>query len=527
LDSEDSNTLILGRRRLPRLRYFFPLLPFLALVAWGYTSTDHLQRSLQLLDQGDLNSAAGEARLALNSPSTRALACSVLGTIRLKQSRYGESIQFFHQALHLDPRLLGARINLGNAYLLQGKPDKARAMFGSALTLDPSNLNARFNLVKLEAASGRYRASLEAAQPILDNLSHSEEGLLALAQAYLGLHQKASAQALLPKWETLNGVAEQTSLSFASLFAKEELLQEAIEVLEKARAGVPASFDLALALGNCYFTKGDLKQAADSYESALHLKADCVPCMRQVAVIAERQGESDKAVAYLIRAKRLEPDNPEILFEFGKVCLTRNLIEDALPVLQRAVEQQPRNPSYTYVLASAYVAKKDFNTARELLDSLLKERPNDAVLNYAMGAILFLEVDLDNAERYLRKSISSNPNQLAAYYYLGLVVERKGEGEEAVRIFQDLLQAYPSHARTYEALGSILLKERKYTEAQQALEKAILLDSKSIQGHYQLGILLARIGQKEESSKHLETAQKLEAEEKKKTGVEVRILNPY
>src|SRR5437762_1806501 len=58
--------------------------------------SDHVQKSFDLVNQGDLNAAEKEARLALNIPSSRALAWAVLGAIRLKQSQYEESARFLN-----------------------------------------------------------------------------------------------------------------------------------------------------------------------------------------------------------------------------------------------------------------------------------------------------------------------------------------------------------------------------------------------------------------------------------------------
>src|SRR5689334_23113716 len=110
----------------------------------AYALTDHLEKSLELFRQGDLNGAEKEARLALNDPLSRARAWATLGAIRLGQAKYEESEGFLNTALRLDPRLVGARINLGNVCVLRGRADQARNLFKSVLKIDPSNLNARF-----------------------------------------------------------------------------------------------------------------------------------------------------------------------------------------------------------------------------------------------------------------------------------------------------------------------------------------------------------------------------------------------
>jgi tetratricopeptide (TPR) repeat protein len=341
-----------------------------------------------------------------------------------------------------------------------------------------------------------------------------------LARDYAGLKQRESLAALVLDWNSLQEVSAASNTDFSSLLSKSSLDQQALEVLEKAKASGQVSVDLALALANLYFLKGDLSQAFESYEAALSLKPDCVDCLRRLAKIAEQQKDPEKALAYLIKAKRQQPDNPEILFEFGKACLELDLFEDAVPALQKAVRLRPSNDSYAYVLASAHVSKKEYEVAGKIFDGLLQKHPRDPVLNYAMGSLLFLEVKLDHAATYLRKSIELNPDQSAAYYYLGLVAEGKGQNEEVLRRDTE-------YGPAYEALGRILLKEQKYPEAKQALEKAVLLDPTSVKAHYQLGILLGRTGQPDGASKELAIVNELNAAETKRAGMRLRILTAH
>src|SRR5204862_3885226 len=119
-----------------------------------------------------------------------AVAWAMLGTIRLRQKRYDQGAAFLRKALSLNPRLIGARVSLGGAYVLQGKTGQARETFRKVLELDPTNANARLDLAELESRAGNYHASLETAESISAGLRHSPEGLLLLARDYTGLQQK-------------------------------------------------------------------------------------------------------------------------------------------------------------------------------------------------------------------------------------------------------------------------------------------------------------------------------------------------
>jgi len=434
---------------------------------------------------------------------------------------------FLEKALQLDPALIGGRLTLGQALLLQGKKARAREVFQQALRIDPNNADARFSLAQLEAESGNYKASLSVAEPISHLLHNSPSGIYLLTTDYLGLGQGEEARALVASWKGLRAVPPAFSINFASLLLQHKLVQEAVDVLENAKSAGPVSFELVSSLAHAYWVKGDPEKAEENYEHALSFNGNCVVCYMRIAKMAEREGETEKALAFLIKAKRLEPENPDVIFEFGKVCLERNLLRDALPALEKAVQLNPDNDHYMYVLASAYVGKRRSKEALALLDRLVRRNPEDPIMNYAMGSVLYTEgTDLGRAESYLKKSISLQPGQVAAYYYLGMVELGKGDQNQAAQILRELLQRHPDHVPALEQFGTILLKQGNYAEAQKVLEKVLRLDQSSLMGHYQYSLLLARLGNREESAKQMEIAKQLEAE-RKKGRTDLYLLNAH
>ena len=82
-----------------------------------------LQKAALLVQQGRLEEADEQARLALSDQATRAVAYSVLGAIRFQQKRLPESASFLQKAIQPQPRLLGAHLSLAQVYTLQGKSE--------------------------------------------------------------------------------------------------------------------------------------------------------------------------------------------------------------------------------------------------------------------------------------------------------------------------------------------------------------------------------------------------------------------
>lgn len=510
-------------RRRHKLSAVLLLLPSLATA-----QLNHIETAAQLLSQGQVQQAESEARLALDNPATRPLGLALLGTIRLQEGKYAESTSLLTQALALNPRLVGARTTLGNSYLLQGQPDAARKSFREALRLDPGNFNARLDLAKVEASLRNYQQSLVIATPIANQLRDSEEGLLLLATDYGSLGRKEELKALVPAWQRLSTPSDESSIEFGNTLALFGLTAEAQQVLEavETKNATNPSPSIAIQLARSYASLGIFDRAEQDFQRALSTDPACAPCEQGLAQIAERQGDTEKALAHLIAAKRQAPEDPEILFQFGKMCLQRNLADDALPALAKAVQLKPDQDSYVYVLASANVAQGHLPEAASLFGGLLHKHPQDAVLKYALGAVEFLQGNYDEAESSLKQSLKMQPDQVAASYYLALTYDAVGQDAQSVLVFRELLRRHPEHAPSYVKLGSILLSKHRYDQAEPLLERAVSLDPKSVQAHYQLGLLLRRLGKMEESDSHLAESRKLEAERSSQTEIKLRLLLP-
>ena len=503
-------------------------LAFLFLSRAVFAQTNHVEAAVRLLNQGQVAQAEVEARQALQNPNTRALALAMLGTIRLQQGNYNDSTSFLTQALTLNPNLVGARTTLGNVYVFQGKPELAEKSFREALKLDPGNFNARFDLVKVEASLHDFQRSLDAARPIVSKLTKSDEGLVVLATDYGALGKKEELKELVAGWERLAAPSDDLALEFGDTLLLYGLNADAERVFEAAETRIASnpSPALALKLGNSYLALGLLDRAEKNSQLALSLAPDCTACYESLAQIAERQENTEKALSYLVAAKKQDPENPEVLFEFGKVCLERNLVDDALPALTKAVALKPDQDSYAYVLGSANVARGNLSAAASLYEQLLEKHPHDAILNYAVGAVYYLQGKYTEAEASLKQSLEAQPDQVAASYYLGLTYDAIGDDDHAVPVFRELLKSHPQHAPSYVKLGGILLREHHYDEAKQDLERAVSLDSGSVEAHYQLGLLLRRLGKTAESENQFAESRKLESEQRAQKDVHLRLLLP-
>jgi tetratricopeptide (TPR) repeat protein len=424
-----------------------------------------LQQAAALVQQGRLDDAARQAEVALADPEVRAGAYSVLGAIRLRQQRLDESARCLEEALRLDPGLRGAQLNLTHVYLAQAE--------------------------KLSAAK-----------------------------------DAGAAAALVRKWSALGAVPPAAAMRFGTLLAEGGGAPEAVRIFEGLAASGPASYELSFNLGSAYVRSGDPARALAAYDAALARLPNALPALTQAAAVAERSGELERSLSYWLRAKKLAPEDPEILLGFGRVCLTMDLLEDAEPALEQAARLRPDSVPHQYTLAAAKVGKKQFEAAQRLLEPLAAARPLDPHLQYALGAIFYAQGRHEEAEPRLKESVRLLPSQVAAPYYLALVARDQGHDADAIAQLDRFVAQHPDHAGAHEALGGLLMSARRHEDAEAHLRKAIALSPGSVKANYQLGLLLARMGRKGEADTQLAHATTLREDDAAQSRLQLRLLDP-
>jgi tetratricopeptide (TPR) repeat protein len=515
----------------PVLTVLMVSLAALAAVANGSQSSgvdgrEALKSAVALVQQGKLVEADKQARRALGDPETRAVAYSILGTIKLHEKKLQDSAKLLNEAIRLEPRLVGAQLTLAQVYTLQNKPALALARFRDVLELDPGNPAARLALARAEVEKGNYESALKLTEPARAVLRESPEGLYVIAAALLKTGRRHEVVPLATDWNRLPKVPQAASIAFGLLLVQDGVVDEGIAVLEQAKPAGPPSYELSFNLAGAYLMKKDAARALEHYDAALGVRPDSRDALRLAAGVAERNGELERSLSYWLRAKKLSPDDPVILLGFGRVCFKMDLLDDAEPALAKAASMKPGDIPYQYTLAAAKVGKRQYDEARSLLEPLVEAHPKDALLRYALGTVLYTQGHLQDAAAHFSESIQLEPDQLPSYYYLALVARDQGQDGEAIAMLTKLLGRHPDHAAANETLGMMLMSAQRNVEAEQHLRAAIRLIPKSVKATYQLGLLLARIGKKEEADRLLAHAKTLRVEDDATSRLQLRLLDP-
>lgn len=362
-------------------------------------------------------------------------------------------------------------------------------------TIKVLSLAERFGSLKPEASlllgdaleqTGNLRAAIEVWSSIHIGEKVSYEIDLRLASAYqrMGNLEQASVhllalQASQPADPLLNyrlgiilaAIDPEASLAYLSIAGESdpaylEVTENFRREIHSARRSPDQSF-LYLSSGRVLASLGEWVAANEAFqravntnptyaeawaylgEAAQHLNRDGHPQLELarkldpssiaantfLAIYWQREGRYDLATLYLQVAEEVDPKNPVIQVELGRILALAGKLQKAEAHYQKAVQLASRDPQYWNELADFSIAYDyqvrtlGLNAARQAL--LLN--PDDAASLDVMAQVLSILGDPLSALRFLDRAIRIDAAYAPAHLHLGVIYLLRGESQKAYR----------------------------------------------------------------------------------------------
>jgi tetratricopeptide (TPR) repeat protein len=222
---------------------------------------------------------------------------------------------------------------------------------------------------------------------------------------------------------------------------------------------------------------GDSERALRLY-SQVQRGDNVLPALLRAAAILYRHGAPAAADELLDRLGEDEPQRaPEIINTRARIYADSGELPKAHEVLRKGLVEYPDSVELRYARASVFEDEGKINEALKELELVLKVRPEDPA---AMNAYGFTLADhsknLSKARKLIERAHDAAPKNAAILDSLGWVLFRQGHDAEAVPY---LRSAYNDDRGGDIAahLGEVLWQQGKRDEAQRVWNEASLVDA--------------------------------------------------
>ncbi len=437
------------------------------------------------------------------------------GIIDAQQGNPTAAARSFRRAILLSPKFTGAYLNLGRLYLQDSARDpqasfKALEIYTRVLDYEPKNQEANYQTAALLQQAGKFQESLLRLLRLPEEVQVRAQALSIFCADYAatGNRQAADGAAarLLADPEFSEADAQQVLPGLAAS-QRDDLVILLLEGLQKRQALAP---QLLHALGSAYARNHRFNEARTALEGSA-AGANLSPrLLLELARVAHEQQDYKGSLGYLAHARDLAPENANIHYDFGVVCLDMDLLAEAGNAFEKAVALEPENASFNYAMGSVAAFRHDPAEAVPFFQKYLQLRPGDPRGKLALGTAFFRAKDYDAAVPWLTEAVQASETATAAHYYLGAIALQQRRLDDAVSQLQLALKADPDYANALAELGQYYLIKKEYDEAEKQIRRALELDPDYLAANLYLLTLYTRTqdSRREEQARHFEELQK-------------------
>jgi len=482
----------------------------------------HFDLGLVRQSQRQPAAAASEFRLALQYDPTLLQAHCALGSV-LPEPAAAEAE--FRRALESDPNLVCALDGLAHALLNEGRYDAAVDYWRQAVRLQPDAADLQLSLATATYKAAKARQA--AGQPEMQGAGVADA--VQLFTALLKSHPDLTA----------------AHFTLGNIYANEHRSREAADEYQVVIRQDPANTEALGAEVKALLNVSAYTDALAPARTFVARKPNDASAHIMLGMVYRGLGDYAKAEPELELGAAREPDDFEAQYQLGFVLAHLGKPQDALPRLRKAVQLSPTEKSAQFQLATVLrqlgekqQADQVFEQVRKATDNdfqksqataegikandllqagkpaeaaqiyrhMLEEEPNSAWTAYNLALALEAVHDLKGAEDALQKGIDIDPKLARIQAELGQVKLAEGDAGSAERWLQSALELDPQLVEARGTLAMVYASRDDLVTAEKLLRQALEDDTSYKDGHLELGLILARQNRKPEAEKEFDEA---------------------
>jgi tetratricopeptide (TPR) repeat protein len=315
---------------------------------------------------------------------------------------------------------------------------------------------------------------------------YSEEGQRALAQGRYGEAERA-----YEKLRELSPKIAEVHANLGLIYFNERKFEPAVVALREGLKLNPNLHKTSVLLAMSLSELGQYDEALPVLEKEFHRSTDPV-IKRTCGLYLERAytglKRDDKAVEVALDLNRLYPDDPEVLYQTGR--LFGNF---AYLAVKKLADVAPTSVWKHQASAEAWESQGSYDLAISEYRQVLGLDPHRPGIHYRLGRVLLARAtqsssqeDSTAALKEFSDELELDPTNANAAYELGEAHRNLGEMEEAQKFFELALKYYPGFGQANLGLAAVFLKEGNAEQAKVHVRRAIAANPQNEVAWYRL-----------------------------------------
>jgi tetratricopeptide (TPR) repeat protein len=281
--------------------------------------------------------------------------------------------------------------------------------------------------------------------------------------------------------------------------------QQAIPLLLPLSLKQPVLPGVERMLGKAYYETRDLPLAIKHLREAMRQNPEDWEAMQLLAIANFGIGDVSQTASLLREVIPHLPEGRQDAERLLGVCYLRlQQIEQARGAFSEMFGLRPDSAMAYFMLGKMMVSQQMQDLAIPQLKMALEIDPRLAMTHFLLGEIYLTRDENSKALSEFQRELEVNPSVWLVYWRLGDAYMRLQRYEEAEQALKQSLWLNDAFTGGYLLLGQVELQKNESNLARGFLERAVKLDPQNPYGHYFLGRAYQKLGMLEQANHEFE-----------------------
>lgn len=289
---------------------------------------------------------------------------------------------------------------------------------------------------------------------------------------------------------------------------------------------------------------GQTSQALSLASTLVKVHPDFVPALKLQGALLERVGRASEAEQAYVKALKVAPRDPGLLFKLASFRLAAGDNDQAVTFLLRYLIVRPKDGDALFYLAQAYHLKGQDGMALKTIRECVKINPDQAQvlqvygellsssgesqqglewllkakqidptlerLDFDVGLAYYYNMDFPKAAFYSARAVEKDPKNAEALKLLASAQEQLAQWKQSQSAFERALAIKGNDLDVLLGIAHCELELRDFQRAIETSRKVLQLDPSRSVVHYYLSRALAGTGKTEEAQAESELYRKMQ-----------------
>ena len=300
------------------------------------------------------------------------------------RKRYDKAIEYYSEALKLNPGLVEAYIGRGVAYTKKDDFDRAIKDYNKAVELNPNYAMAYYNLGNAYLHKDDPDKAIKDYTQAIELQPDDSDAYIGRGVAYA---KKGNSDCAIKDYDTAIHLKPDYPTAYynrGNAYADKGEFNNAIKDYSEVIQLDSNYAEAYYSRGNAYNKKGEMDLAINDYTQAIGLNSDYADAYNNRGIIYSEQGKYDFAMKDFIKAIRLTSGNFNPYYNLGRVYDEKGEYNQAIENYDKVIELNPDYISAYYRRGLAWLhfsgweeAKSDLTTAKNMGANIITSFHND------------------------------------------------------------------------------------------------------------------------------------------------------